>query len=171
MPCARPPRIPPRSRHENPADLAGSPGGGRCLADRSQFYPDINLVGCVGLHALGLDRLVKLVSRNCHRRDTPATPPSASCRSTASAWHRRRWSGWPARPRAPVGLGGAAALAQITRLIDQQACTRAADDISLASALIFLALIFLALIGLVWLRRRPAPIKPGAAPVDASAAH
>ena len=71
MPCARPPQIPPRSRHENPADLAGSPDGGRCLADRSQFYPDINRVGCVGLHALGLDRLVKLVSRNCHRRDTP----------------------------------------------------------------------------------------------------
>ena len=65
-----------------------------------------------------------------------------------------------------AGLGEGAALAQITRLIDQQAYTRAADDIFLASAVIFLALI-----GLVWLTRRPAPIKPGAAAVDAGGAH
>ena len=65
-----------------------------------------------------------------------------------------------------AGLGEGAALAQITRLIDQQAYTRAADDIFLASALIFLALI-----GLVWLTRRPAPIKPGVAAVDAGGAH
>ena len=65
-----------------------------------------------------------------------------------------------------AGLGEGAALAQITRLIDQQAYTRAADDIFLASALIFLALI-----GLVWLTRRPAPIKPGAPVVDAGGAH
>ena len=31
---------------------------------RSQFYPDINLVGFVGLNALGLDRLLALPSRN-----------------------------------------------------------------------------------------------------------
>ena len=65
-----------------------------------------------------------------------------------------------------AGLGDGAALAQITRLIDQQAYTRAADDIFLASALIFLALI-----GLVWLTRRPAQIKPGALAVDAGGAH
>ena len=65
-----------------------------------------------------------------------------------------------------AGLDEGAALAQITRLIDQQAYTRAAVDIFLASALIFLALI-----GLVWLTRRPAPIKPGVAAVDAGGAH
>lgn len=101
---------------------------------------------------------------------TAATPPRHPHPQAADRPHRPGTGGGGragrARPRAPVGLGEAAALAQITRLIDQQACTRAADDISLASALIFLALI-----GLVWLRRRPAPIKPGAAPVDASAAH
>ena len=31
---------------------------------RTQFYPDINLVGFVGLNALGLDRLINLGSRN-----------------------------------------------------------------------------------------------------------
>ena len=31
---------------------------------RSQFYPDINLVGFIGLNALGLDRLLALPSRN-----------------------------------------------------------------------------------------------------------
>ena len=31
---------------------------------RTQFYPDINLVGFIGLNALGLDRLVNLGSRN-----------------------------------------------------------------------------------------------------------
>ena len=49
-----------------------------------------------------------------------------------------------------AGLGEGAARAQITRLIDQQAYTRAANVIFLASAVIFLALI-----GLVWLTRRP----------------
>jgi DHA2 family multidrug resistance protein len=42
------------------------------------------------------------------------------------------------------------ALAQINRLIDQQAFTRAADDVFLASAGLFLVLI-----ALIWLTRRP----------------
>ena len=49
-----------------------------------------------------------------------------------------------------AGLSEQAALAQLTRMIDQQAYTRAADDIFLASALIFVLLI-----GLIWLTRRP----------------
>jgi len=57
------------------------------------------------------------------------------------------------------------ALGQINRLIDQQAFTRAADDIFLASAAIFLVLI-----GAIWLTRRPTPHK-GAAPADAGGAH
>ena len=57
------------------------------------------------------------------------------------------------------GMSAPAALAQVVRQIDQQAFTRAADDIFHASALIFLALI-----GLVWLTRRPAPVAaPGGA--------
>ena len=56
-------------------------------------------------------------------------------------------------------MSAQAALAQVVRQIDQQAFTRAADDIFHASALIFLALI-----GLVWLTRRPAPVAaPGGA--------
>ena len=65
-----------------------------------------------------------------------------------------------------AGLGEGAALAQISRLIDQQAYTRAADDIFLASAVIFLALI-----GLVWLTRRPAPLPAGTPAADAGGAH
>ena len=65
-----------------------------------------------------------------------------------------------------AGLSDAAALAQVNRLIDQQAFTRAADDIFLASALIFLLLI-----SLVWLTRRPPRLAPGAAAVDAGGAH
>ena len=63
------------------------------------------------------------------------------------------------------GLSQPQALAQIHRLIDQQAFTRAADDIFLASAGIFLLLI-----GSLWLTRRPAPHK-GAAATDAGGAH
>lgn len=59
-----------------------------------------------------------------------------------------------------AGLNGAQALAQINRLIDQQAYTRAADDIFAASAAIFLLLI-----GLIWLTQRPP--RPAAAPQKA----
>ena len=68
-----------------------------------------------------------------------------------------------------AGLSDPAALAQITRMIDQQAYTRAADDIFLASAVMFLLLI-----GLIWLTRRPARLLApgaGAAPADLGAAH
>ena len=59
-----------------------------------------------------------------------------------------------------AGLSSPAVLAQVTRQIDQQAFTRAADDIFYASAVIFVTLI-----GLVWLTRRPAPMAgPGAGP-------
>jgi DHA2 family multidrug resistance protein len=49
-----------------------------------------------------------------------------------------------------MGLSAEQILTQINRLIDQQAYTRAADDIFLASGWIFLALI-----GLVWFAQRP----------------
>ena len=49
-----------------------------------------------------------------------------------------------------AGLSNAQALVQLNRMIDQQAFTRAADDIFLASAWIFLALI-----ALIWFTRRP----------------
>ncbi len=61
-----------------------------------------------------------------------------------------------------TGLSEAAALAQLTRLIDQQAHTRAADDIFLGSAWLFLALI-----GLIWLTRRPPPVASVPVPVPA----
>jgi DHA2 family multidrug resistance protein len=48
------------------------------------------------------------------------------------------------------GLSPAQALGQINRLMDQQAYTRAADDIFLASAAVFLLLI-----GMIWFTRRP----------------
>ena len=57
------------------------------------------------------------------------------------------------------GLTEPAALAQLTRLIDQQAHTRAADDIFLVSAWLFLGLI-----ALIWLTRRPPPVAPVAVP-------
>jgi DHA2 family multidrug resistance protein len=57
------------------------------------------------------------------------------------------------------GLSEPAALAQLTRLIDQQAHTRAADDIFLVSAWLFLGLI-----ALIWLTRRPPPVAPVAVP-------
>jgi len=68
------------------------------------------------------------------------------------------------RGLAGAGVPEAGALAQINRLIDQQAFTRAVDDIFLGSAALFIALI-----GLIWLTRRP-PSTPGAA-VDAGGAH
>lgn len=62
------------------------------------------------------------------------------------------------------GLGLEQAWAQINRLVDQQAFTRAADDIFLGSALLFLGLI-----GLIWFTRRPPRV--GAQAVDAGGAH
>jgi DHA2 family multidrug resistance protein len=49
-----------------------------------------------------------------------------------------------------LGLSREQALAQVSRLIDQQAFTRAADDIFYGSAALFLVLI-----GLIWFTRRP----------------
>jgi len=63
------------------------------------------------------------------------------------------------------GLTANQALVQVNRLIDQQAYTRAADDVFLASSVIFLLLI-----GLIWFTRRPAQHK-ASAPVDAGGAH
>jgi DHA2 family multidrug resistance protein len=62
-----------------------------------------------------------------------------------------------------AGLSPEQALAQINRLIDQQAFTRAADDIFLASALIFVLLI-----SSVWMVRRTGQT---AAAVDTGGAH
>jgi DHA2 family multidrug resistance protein len=63
-----------------------------------------------------------------------------------------------------TGLSAQQALAQVNRMIDQQAFTRAADDIFYGSALLFLALI-----GLIWFTKRPPKI--GGAPADAGGAH
>ena len=63
------------------------------------------------------------------------------------------------------GLSMQQALAQVNRLIDQQAFTRAVDDIFLGSSFLFLTLI-----GTIWLTQRPAPVAAGAA-VDAGGAH
>jgi DHA2 family multidrug resistance protein len=64
-----------------------------------------------------------------------------------------------------AGLGNEQALAQINRLIDQQAFTMAANDIFLGSAVIFIALI-----PLVWLAR-PVRAKSAAASDAAASAH
>ncbi|WP_305037016.1 DHA2 family efflux MFS transporter permease subunit [Paucibacter sp. KBW04] len=63
-----------------------------------------------------------------------------------------------------AGLSNEQAWAQINRLIDQQAFTRAADDIFLASALIFVLLI-----GAIWLTQRPP--KLAGTTIDAGGAH
>jgi DHA2 family multidrug resistance protein len=59
-----------------------------------------------------------------------------------------------------AGMSMQQAAAQINRLIDQQAFTRAADDVFLASAVLFLLLI-----PLVWM----AKVKKGAGAVDGGA--
>ena len=64
-----------------------------------------------------------------------------------------------------AGLSAEQALAQVNRLIDQQAYTRAADDIFLASAFLFVCLI-----AVVGLTRRP-PRQAGAAPAPPPAEH
>ncbi len=50
-----------------------------------------------------------------------------------------------------AGLSAEQALSQVNRLIDQQAYTRAADDVFLVSAMLFLVMI-----GAIWLTHRPA---------------
>ncbi|MDT8998694.1 DHA2 family efflux MFS transporter permease subunit [Paucibacter sp. APW11] len=62
-----------------------------------------------------------------------------------------------------IGMAPEQALAYLNRLVDQQAFTRAADDIFLASAFLFLTLI-----AGVWLTKRPPRV---GAPVDAGGAH
>lgn len=64
-----------------------------------------------------------------------------------------------------AGMSSTQALAQVNRLIDQQAYTRAADDVFMASACIFLGLI-----SLIWLTRRP-PKLAGPTSVDTGGAH
>jgi DHA2 family multidrug resistance protein len=61
-----------------------------------------------------------------------------------------------------MGMSFDQAAAQVTRLIDQQAFTRAADDVYLASAWLFLSLI-----PIIWLAKP----KKMSAPVDAGGAH
>ena len=63
-----------------------------------------------------------------------------------------------------AGLTADQALTQINRLIDQQAYTRAADDIFLASGAVFVLLI-----AALWLTRRPP--KTASTSVDAGGAH
>jgi DHA2 family multidrug resistance protein len=65
---------------------------------------------------------------------------------------------------AQAGLSPEQALQQINRLVDQQAFTRAADDIFLVSAGIFLLLVVL-----LWPMRRPPPMRGAAA--EAGGAH
>ncbi|MEG0003408.1 MFS transporter, partial [Comamonas sp.] len=62
-----------------------------------------------------------------------------------------------------AGMSQAQALAQINQLINQQAFTRAADDIFLGSSMLFLMLI-----AMIWLTKRPARGGPAA---DAGGAH
>ena len=63
------------------------------------------------------------------------------------------------------GLSTEQALVQVNRLIDQQAYTRAADDIFLASAFIFIGLI-----SMIWLTKRPVQLGAAVA-ADAGGAH
>jgi MFS transporter, DHA2 family, multidrug resistance protein len=63
-----------------------------------------------------------------------------------------------------AGMSAQQALAQVNRLIDQQAYTRAADDVFYGSSVLFLLLI-----GLIWFTKRPPKIGGGTA--DAGGAH
>ena len=64
-----------------------------------------------------------------------------------------------------AGMTTEQAMIQINRMIDQQAFTRAADDIFLGSSMVFLLLI-----SLIWLTKRPLPHKTSK-PSDAGGAH
>ncbi len=64
-----------------------------------------------------------------------------------------------------MGLSTEQALAQVNRLVDQQAYTRAADDIFAGSAAVFLLLI-----GMIWFTKRPVRVS-GAGAADAGGAH
>jgi len=64
-----------------------------------------------------------------------------------------------------TGLSWDQALTQVNRLIDQQAFTRAADDVYLGSAILFLCLV-----PLIWMSR-PQKLAPGTAPADGGGAH
>ena len=64
-----------------------------------------------------------------------------------------------------AGSSAEQAMVQVNRMIDQQAFTRAADDIFAGSAAIFLLLI-----GMIWFTKRPARTAGGAA-ADAGGAH
>jgi MFS transporter, DHA2 family, multidrug resistance protein len=63
------------------------------------------------------------------------------------------------------GLPYEAALAQVNRLIDQQAYTRGMDDVFMLSSLIFLGLV-----GVLWLSTRPPRVAEGTGSADAAAA-
>ncbi len=63
------------------------------------------------------------------------------------------------------GMTNEQALLQVNRLIDQQAFTRAADDVFIASSMMFMVLI-----GLIWFTRRPAQLA-GSISKDAGGAH
>jgi DHA2 family multidrug resistance protein len=65
-----------------------------------------------------------------------------------------------------VGIGGNAALANINRLIDVQAFTRAADDVFFASSAMFLMLI-----ATIWFTKRPPKLAQGGGAADAAGAH
>lgn len=62
-----------------------------------------------------------------------------------------------------AGLTPEQAMTQVNRLIDQQAFTRAADDIFLGSVFLFLLLI-----GVIWFAR---PVRANAAAPDTGGAH
>ena len=64
-----------------------------------------------------------------------------------------------------AGMSTEQAMVQINRMVDQQAFTRAADDIFLGSSMVFLLLI-----SLIWLTKRPLPHKASSAS-DAGGAH
>jgi DHA2 family multidrug resistance protein len=62
-----------------------------------------------------------------------------------------------------MGMSEQQALAFVNNLMNQQAATLAANDLSWLSALLFIALI-----GLIWLAR---PIKSAARPAESAGAH
>ncbi len=65
-----------------------------------------------------------------------------------------------------AGLSAEQALAQVNQMINQQAYTRAVDDVFLASSVLYLVLM-----ALVWLAHRPAALQRAAAQPPADAGH